>query len=334
MTVAVLCSATSTFLGALNIVVTLLRREPKEPLSLSAWGQLLAGILNLLFLPVLAAGSALLLSDRVAGTHFFTIEGDPILYQHLFWLFGHPEVYVLILPAWGLVADVLAEHAGRPPFWRRGTVGAMIAVTALSGLVYGHHMFLTGFGELPRIAFETLTLAIGLPSTIIFANWVLTLARGRVRWGVPLLYALGVVLVFGAGGLTGLLLGATASDVWLHDTLWVVGHFHLTMAAATFLAIFAAIRQQFPTLFPGRTLNPTLGGVHAVGSFVLFTLTFGGLLYAGWAGQLRRLYDPFQYGFLAYLADANRWTSWAAFALGAVQLVFVVDFTRALVRRA
>ncbi len=332
MILAILVAGASTFMGALNYLVTLLRRPDKSDLSLSAWGQLLTAVLNLLFVPVLAAGSLLLLSDRTAGTHFFTIAGDPILYQHLFWIFGHPEVYVLILPAWGIVGDVLAGASGREPFWRRGTVGAMIAVTVLSGLVYGHHMFQTGFGPLPRIAFETLTLAIGIPSTVIFINWLQTLARGAIRFTVPMLFALGVVVVFALGGLTGIMLGAAATDVHLHDTLWVVGHFHLTMAAATYLASFAAIYLYFPTLF-GRPLDATLGVLHATTSFAFLLLTFSGQLVAGWEGQLRRLYDPFQYGFLAHLASLNRWTSWFAFALAASQLFFVVNFFRTLARR-
>ncbi len=339
MIAAILTTGVATILGAVNFVTTVItKRAPGmrwTRLPLTVWGLWLTSILNVLFVPVLAAASLLLLLDRVAGTQFFIAgaagAGDPLLYQHLFWIFGHPEVYILILPVWGILGDLLATFARKPAFWYRGSVGAMIAVASLSGLVYGHHMFQSGLGPMLGTAFEVLTLAISGPAVILYVNWLGTLWRGSIRLTVPMLFALGTVFVFGAGGLTGLYLGAITTDIHLHDSMWVVGHFHMIMAAATFLGAFAAITYWFPKIF-GRELHRGLGIIHFAGSLVFLVLTFSLMLLAGYAGQPRRLYDPFQYEFVAHLAGVNALTTYAAFALGAFQLVFVVNFVYSLLR--
>jgi cytochrome c oxidase subunit 1 len=331
----VVCAALSSFLGAVNTVVTVVRcRAPGMTwgrLPLTVWGMFYTGVLNLLFIPVVAAATVMLLMDRLAGTNFFLAGaavvaggGDPMLYQHLFWMFGHPEVYILILPAWGMIGDFVAFFSRRPAHGYRGTVLAMGAVSALSGLVYAHHLFTSGMSPLLGRAFMTLTLIISLPATVMFLNWLMTLWRGSVRLTAPMLAALATMVVFGLGGITGLVLGAVATDIPLHGTMWVVGHFHLTMGAASFLAVFAGLYFWFPKMF-GRTLHAGLSKAHVVASTVLFIAVFGGQLLTGYAGQIRRLYDPYQYTFLRHRLELNQWTSFAAFALGLTQVLFVVN---------
>ncbi len=330
----VVCAALSSFLGAINYVVTVVRcRAPGMTwgrLPLTVWGLFLTSVLNLLFIPVVAAATGLLLLDRLTGTRFF-LEGaavvgggDPMLYQHLFWLFGHPEVYILILPGWGMIGDFVAFFSRKPAHGYRGTVLAMCTVSSLSGLVYAHHLFTSGMSPMLGRAFMTLTLVISLPSTVMFLNWMMTVWRGSVRLTAPMLAAVGAMVVFGLGGITGLALGAVATDIPLHGTMWVVGHFHLTMGAASFLAVFAGLYFWFPKMF-GRTLHAGLSKAHVVLSAVLFLAVFGGQLLTGYAGQLRRLYDPYQYAFLKHLLELNQWTSFAAFALGLTQVLFVVN---------
>lgn len=330
MMIAVFVVGVSTILGAINYITTVLTHRAQGMtlmrMPLSIWGLFLTAILNALFVPVLAIAALLLYLDRVYGTHFFTpAVGDPILYQHLFWLFGHPEVYILILPVWGIMSDLFSYFARKPAYWYRGSVYAMIAVTTMSGMVYGHHLYQTGLGPLVGTAFEALTLTISVPAVVLFANWLCTLWRGSIRFELPMLFAIGTMVVFAVGGLTGLYLGAITSDIYLHDSLWVVGHFHLIMGAATLLGSFAAIYYWFPKMF-GRMMNRRAGQVHFFGTLIFALLTFGGMLVAGYSGQGRRLFDPFQYEFIVHLKSANLYTSYAAFALGAVQLVFAGNF--------
>jgi cytochrome c oxidase subunit 1 len=340
----VVCAALSSFLGAVNTVVTVVRcRAPGMTwgrLPLTVWGMFYTGVLNLLFIPVVAAATVMLLMDRLAGTNFFLAGaavvaggGDPMLYQHLFWMFGHPEVYILILPAWGMIGDFVAFFSRRPAHGYRGTVLAMGAVSALSGLVYAHHLFTSGMSPLLGRAFMTLTLIISLPATVMFLNWLMTLWRGSVRLTAPMLAALATMVVFGLGGITGLVLGAVATDIPLHGTMWVVGHFHLTMGAASFLAVFAGLYFWFPKMF-GRQLHAGLSKAHVLSSAVLFLAVFGGQLATGYAGQIRRLYDPYQYTFLKHLLELNQWTSFAAFALALSQGLFVVNLVWTLRRKA
>jgi cytochrome c oxidase subunit 1 len=325
-------------MGAINYVTTVIRlRAPGMTymrLPLSVWGLWLTSILNVLFVPVLGAAALLLLLDRMFGTQFFIAGaaavrggGDPILFQHLFWIFGHPEVYILILPAWGFVGDIVSFFSRKPAYWYKGSVGAMCLVTILSAIVYGHHMFTTGMNPMLGKAFMTLTLIISVPAELLFLNWLHTLWKGSIRTPTPMLFALGVVFVFALGGLTGIYLATISTDLYLHDTMFVVGHFHLTMAAATFLGILAALHFWFPKLF-GTQLHEGLGKWHFWLSLIFITLLFVGQLAVGVAGQPRRLWDPHQYGFLRHLAPLNRWTSYFGFALGLSQLLFVYNFFR------
>jgi cytochrome c oxidase subunit 1 len=339
--VAIYLNGTSSVMGAVNYITTIIReRAPGMTwmrLPLTVWGLLMTSILNALFVPVLAAGMVLLFFDRVFGTQFFiagsTIKGggDPILYQHLFWLFGHPEVYILILPAWGIVSDLLSFFARKPAYGYRVTVGAFVAVTTLSSLVYGHHMFVTGMSPLLGESFMVLTMIISVPAVIIFLNWLGTLWRGAMRFDAPMLYCLGLVFTFAIGGLTGLFLADIVADMYLHDTYFVVGHFHLIMAAAVLLAIFAGIHFWFPKMF-GRMMNEPLGKLHFWLTVIPLNLVFGGQLVIGYAGMQRRLYDPSVYEFLQHLLPLNQMISRAAFVLGAAQLIFVGNFFYSLAR--
>jgi cytochrome c oxidase subunit I len=340
MVAAIFVTGVATIMGGINFITTVIRlRAPGMTylrMPLTVWGQFLTAILNVLFVPVLGAAALLLLMDRLLGTQFFIAGaaavkggGDPILFQHLFWIFGHPEVYILILPAWGIVADLLAFFSRKPAHWYKGTVLSMSAVTVLSGLVYGHHMFQTGMSPLLGQGFTALTLIISVPAEVLFLNWLRTLHQGSIRLTVPMLFALAMVFVFGVGGLTGLYLGAAAPDIYLHDTMFVVGHFHFTMAAATFFASLAGLYFWYPKMF-GRMLNPTLGKVHFWFSAVGVTLVFGGQLLVGYAGQNRRLWNPFAYDLFKPLQPLNRWTSYFAFILFAAQLLFVWNFLSSL----
>jgi cytochrome c oxidase subunit 1 len=333
---AIFVTGAATIMGAINYVTTVIRfRAPGMTymrMPLTVWGLWLTSILNVLFVPVLGAAALLLFLDRVFGSQFFIAGaasvrggGDPILFQHLFWIFGHPEVYILILPAWGFVSDLVAFFSRKPAYWYRGSVLAMVAVTVLSAIVYGHHMFVTGMNPMLGKAFMILTLIISAPAELLFLNWLHTIWKGSNRLHTPMLFTLGVVFVFAMGGLTGIYLATISTDLYLHDTMFVVGHFHLTMAAASFLATFAAIYYWFPKMF-GRLLDERLGKLHFWFSLIFMTLLFFGQLAVGYAGQPRRLWDPHQYAFLKHLAPLNRWTSWFGFVLGVSQLLFVVNF--------
>ena len=335
---ALFVTGVASIMGAINYITTVIRfRAPGMTwmrMPATVWGLWLTSILNALFVPVLGSAGLMLLFDRHFGTQFFVTGanggiGDPILFQHLFWIFGHPEVYILILPIWGFVIDFMSFFARKPAYWYKGSVYAMIAVSVLSAVVYGHHMFVTGMSPLLGQAFMLLTLVISVPAEILFLNWLHTLWKGSIRLTVPMLFALGTVFVFGLGGLTGIYLGTISTDLYLHDTMWVVGHFHLTMASAAFLGSFGALYFWFPKMF-GREMNQKLGNVHFWFSVIGVTAVFCGQLLAGYNGQQRRLYDPFQYTYISHLRELNQYTSYFAFALGLGQLAFVVNFFHAI----
>ena len=334
--IAILFTGCGTILGAINHIATIVRRRAPGMgyfrMPLTVWGLWMTSILNVLFVPVLAVGTVLLLLDRIAGTRFFEAGmsaahggGDPVLYQHMFWIFGHPEVYILILPVWGVVSDLLAVFARKPAYGYRSTALAMVAITVLSGLVYGHHMFTTGLRPILAQAFMTLTVLISIPSAILFINWLGTLWQGSIRFSAPMIYCLGVVVVFAAGGLTGMFLGAVTTDIYLHDTFFVVGHFHFVMAAAVLLGGFAAIHFWFPKAF-GRMMNERVARVHAIGSVALLVIVFGAMLLLGWGGMLRRSYNASAYTYVAHVTGLNKAVTHAAFALFAVQFLFIGNF--------
>ena len=341
--VALYFAGSSTIMGAINYITTVIRlRAPGMgwfDMPLTIWGMWLTAVLNALFVPVLTAGAILLLFDRLFGTNFYSSAsmgksaGDPILWQHLFWIFGHPEVYILILPAWGIVSDLLAYFARKPAFGYRVTALAMIAITILSAVVYGHHMFTTGMSPMLSESFMTLTMIISIPAEIFFLNWLHTLWRGSLRLTSAMLFSIGVVFVFGLGGLTGLYLAAIGTDLYLHDTYFVVGHFHLTMAAAVLFGSFAAIYFWFPKMF-GRMMDERLGKLHFWTSIVPLTALFCLMLAIGYSGMHRRIYGIYQYGYLQHLQPLNEWITVSALTLGAAQILFVFNFFRSLVAGA
>lgn len=326
----------SSTMGAINYITTIIvLRAPGMgyfDMPLTVWGLWLTAILNAIFLPVLGAGVLLLMFDRVFGTQFFLAgaaatsgAGDPVLFQHVFWIFGHPEVYILILPAWGIVSDLLSFFARKPAFGAKATALAMTAITVLSTLVYGHHMFTTQMSPLLTQSFMTLTMTISIPSAIFFANWLGTIWRGSIRFDSPMLFALGVVFVFGLGGLTGLYLATVTTDIYLHDTYFVVGHFHYTMAASVLLGGFAAIYFWMPKMF-GVMCNETLAKIHFWGTMLGLNGVFMGMMIVGYAGMHRRIYNPFIYEHLQRLIPINEFITWSAITMGLFQIVFVVNF--------
>jgi cytochrome c oxidase subunit 1 len=331
--IAVSLAACSTLLGAINFAATiaLCRADGLTwlRLPLSVWGWFLASLLNVVFLPVLLVATGLLLSDRVFGTAFFARDGDPMLYQHLFWIFGHPEVYVLILPIWGIVSDLLAIFSRKPAWFYNGTVASLCCITALSGLVYGHHLYQSGLSPLLGRSFMALTLLISMPAMLMVLNWLQTLRGGALEFQTPMLFALGTLLVFSVGGISGLSLAAVITNLYLHNTLYVVGHFHLTLAGSALLGLYAALYYWFPHVF-GRALDERWGRVHFALTLVLFVLVFSGLLLAGYSGQPRRLADPYAYDFVKPLRSLNQWTTHLAFLLGLAQLIFVANVVKAL----
>ncbi|MFA6237438.1 MAG: cbb3-type cytochrome c oxidase subunit I [Bacteriovorax sp.] len=333
---AIFVLGVSSTMGAINYIATIITlRAPGMgyfDMPLTVWGLWLTAVLNALFLPVLGAGVLLLTFDRVFGTTFFLAgaaatsgSGDPVLFQHVFWIFGHPEVYILILPAWGIVSDLLSFFARKPAFGAKATALSMTTITFLSTLVYGHHMYTTQMSPLLTQSFMMLTMTISIPSAVFFANWLGTLWKGSIRFHTPMLFALGVVFVFGLGGLTGLYLATVSTDLYLHDTYFVVGHFHYTMAASVLLGGFAATYFWFPKMF-GRMLNERLGKIHFWISMLGLNGVFMGMMIMGWAGMHRRIYNPFVYEFLQKLIPINSFVTWSAILMGFGQLFFVYNY--------
>jgi len=341
-TLALTLAGTSSMMGAINYIITVVRlRAPgmtyfKMPLTV--WGLWLTSILNAIFVPVIAAGLILLLMDRTIGTQFFisgglaTVDGgDPLLYQHVFWIFGHPEVYILILPAWGIVSDLLSVFSRKPAFGYKVTAIAMTTVASLSMLVWGHHMYTTGMSPLLGKSFMFLTLLISIPSAMFFFNWLGTLWKGSIKFDPPMLFAMSVMWVFGIGGLTGLYNATITADIYLHDTMFVVGHFHYTMAASVLFGSFAAIYFWFPKMFD-RKMNPFLGKLHFWVSFIPLNYVFFNMMVLGYGGHHRRIYDPSNYDFLKPMMWLNEYITWFAIALGLAQLIFVYNFIHSMLK--
>lgn len=335
-TLALFILGISSTMGAVNYITTIIvLRAPGMgyfDMPLSIWGLGLTAILNAIFLPVLGAGLLLLIFDRVFGTTFFLAgaaatsgTGDPILFQHVFWIFGHPEVYILILPAWGIVSDLLSFFARKPAFGAKATALAMTSITILSTVVYGHHMYTTQMSPLLTQSFMTLTMTISIPSAIFFANWLGTIWKGSIKFPTPMIFSLGVVFVFGLGGLTGLYLATVTTDLYLHDTYFVVGHFHYTMAASVLLGGYAAVYFWMPKMF-GKMLNETLGHIHFWLTFLGLNGVFMGMMIVGYAGMHRRIYNPFVYEFLERLIPMNTFVTYSALLMGVAQFFFVINF--------
>ncbi len=332
-------------MGGLNYVTTIFNLRAKGMslmrMPLTIWSLLIASIIGLLAFPPLTAAAILLLLDRHFGTSFYLPEGlyiagelipngggSPLLWQHLFWFLGHPEVYVLILPALGITFEVLVPFARRPAFGYRTTVWCLVAIAGLSMVVWGHHMFTSGMNPLVGEFFSIGTLLITIPSTVIGVNMIATLWGGKLRLTTAAMFAIGTICFFGVGGFGGLFLGNAAADIQLHDTAFVVGHFHFMIGGVTFLGLLAGSYYWFPKMF-GRVLNETLGKLHFWLTVVPFYGVFGTMHFYGLAGAPRRYYNLTQYG---YLDSVNGWmplvtTSFAA-AMVVGQCFFLLNLTK------
>ena len=341
---------TSSLLGSINMIVTILQlRAPgltMMRLPFFLWAQLITSFLLLLAFPPLQAATVLQLMDRLAGTSFFlptglvvsgeriaaTGGGSPLLWQHLFWFLAHPEVYVLILPAFGIVAEVIANATRKPLWGYRGMVGAALFMGFMSFLVWAHHMFLTGMGPTMSAFFQVTTMIISIPSVILVSSLLLSLYGGSIRFTVPAVFALAFLPMFGIGGLTGLPLGLAASDIPLHDTYYVIGHFHYVVAPGTMFALFAGIYYWFPKV-AGRRMNDRLGYLHFAGSFLGMNGVFLPMFVQGLAGINRRLYDGGRsYPHAAGLAPLYTWQWWFVVVLGLSQLFFIANLAWSLAR--
>jgi cytochrome c oxidase subunit 1 len=321
----------SSILGAVNYISTVINlRAPGMTwfrLPLSIWALFITAILVLLAIPILSGGLIMLLFDQTLGTHFFLPAqgGQPLLWQHLFWFFGHPEVYILILPAMGFVSDILANGARKPIFGYHSMVYAIIAIGFLGWIVWGHHMFQSGMNPALGTSFMVATMFIAVPSAIKTFNWMGTLWRGNIRFTVPVMHAIAFVAMFVIGGLSGVFMASTPVDIFLHDTYFIVAHIHYVLFGGSLFALFAAITFWYPKMF-GKMMNPGLGKVHFWLTFIFYNMTFFPMHQLGLQGHMRRIYDPTIYQFLEHLGGLNRFITISAFLLFAAQLIFVVNF--------
>ncbi len=328
-------------MGGLNYVVTVLQARTRGMtlmrLPLTVWGIFMATVLALLAFPALFVSAIMMILDHSLGTSFFMPAivsmgeqmdhegGSPVLFQHLFWFFGHPEVYIVALPAFGIVSDLISVHARKNIFGYRMMVWAIIAIGALSFVVWAHHMYVSGMNPMFGFFFATTTLIIAIPTALKVYNWVLTLWRGNIRLTVPMLFAIGFVFTFINGGLTGLFLGNVVVDVPLSDTYFVVAHFHMVMAVSPILVVFGAIYHWYPKI-TGRMLNDTLGKFHFWVTFLGTYAIYYPMHYLGFLGVPRRYYAMGNTDFIPQSAqDINAAITIAALVVGAVQVVFLYN---------
>ena len=336
--VGVVLLITSSLLGAINFIVTIIQlRVPGLTwmrLPFFIWAQLVTSFLLLLAFPPLEAAGIFQLLDRVIGTHFFDpyMGGSVLLYQHLFWFLAHPEVYVLILPAMGIVAEIIANNTRKPLWGYKSMVYSSLWLGFMSFIVWAHHLFLTGMGPTMSSFFQITTMIISVPSVVIITALLVSLWGGSIRFNTPMLFALSFLPMFAIGGLTGLPLGLATSDIHLHDTYYVIGHFHHVVAPGTIFAIFAGLYFWFPKI-TGKAMNEPLGKIHFWGSLICMNGIFLPMYLQGLAGVSRRLANGgYDYAHAKDVLYLNEIMSISAFLLFAFQLFFIVNFFWTLFR--
>jgi len=337
--IAIFCGA--SLMGAINFIATTVDLRAKGMklmrMPLTCWSWLVTAILGLLGFAVLLSAGILLLLDRLAGTSFFLPAGlmvndrilthnggSPLLWQHLFWFFGHPEVYIAILPGMGVTSHLLSTFARKPIFGYKAMVYAILSIGFLGFLVWGHHMFMSGMNPYSAMAFATLTMCIGVPSAIKTFNWLGTLWHGQIHFTTAMMFALGFVSLFVTGGVSGIFLGQPALDLFFHDTYFVVGHFHMIMGVAAIFGMFAGTFYWFPKV-TGRLMNETLGKIHFYLTFIGVYCIFTPMHFLGIAGNPRRYADFTNVEYLGKLIPIHQFMSWAAYITAVAQIIFLIN---------
>ena len=331
----------SQLLGGINYITTVINLRTEgmsfSRLPLTIWAFFITAVLGLLSFPVLFAAALLLVFDRSFGTSFYLSEiyingealpnvgGSPILFQHLFWFLGHPEVYIVILPALGITSEIISTNSRKPIFGYRAMIGSILAIAFLSFIVWAHHMFVTGMNPFLGSIFMFLTLIIAVPSAVKAFNYITTLWKGNIVFTPAMLFSIGLVSFFISGGLTGLFLGNSAVDITLHDTYFVVAHFHLVMGSAAFFGLLAGVYHWFPKMF-GRMMDEKLGYIHFWFTFIGVYLVFFPLHYIGIAGFPRRYYSFTSFDAFSSFTDLNAFVSVAAILTFSAQFIFLFNF--------
>lgn len=335
-------NAASSLMGAVNFITTIINlRAPGMDffkLPLFIWSQFIVAVLLILSFPVLTAGLFMLLADRWIGTTFFLpkgllVSGQPLangggnvlLWQHIFWFLGHPEVYVLVLPGMGIASEILSVFSRKPIFGYRAMVIAMASIAGLGFIVWAHHMFQSGMNPYLAMAFMTSTMMIAMPSGVKVFNWLTTIWRGSLRLRSPMLYALAFVSLFVVGGLSGIFMAATPVDVHIHDTYFIVAHFHYVVFGGSIFAIFGGLIYWFPKMY-GRMMNEFFCKAHFALTFIGFNLVFFPMHIIGAHGHMRRIADPTVYEFLKPVQHWNVFITHSAMLLGAAQLIFIANY--------
>jgi cytochrome c oxidase subunit 1 len=331
----------SSLLGSLNYIVTIINLRTKgmsmTRLPLTIWAFLVTAILGVLSFPVLFAAALLLIFDRSFGTSFYLSDiyiggqaleyngGSPILYEHLFWFLGHPEVYIVLLPALGITSEVIATNARKPIFGYRAMIASILGIAFLSFIVWGHHMFITGMNPFLGSVFVFTTLLVAIPSAVKAFNYITTLWKGDLKFTPAMLFAIGLVSFFITGGVTGIILGDSALDINVHDTYFVVAHFHLVMGSATIFGMFAGVYHWFPKMF-GKMMNKKLGYVHFWITFIGAYGVFFPMHFLGLAGVPRRYYSNTEFPIFNDLVDINVMVTWFAILAAVAQAIFLFNF--------
>ena len=331
----------SSLLGGLNYIVTILNLRTKgmsmSRLPLTIWAIFITAILGVLSFPVLLSACLLLVFDRTFGTSFYLSDiiiggealhhtgGSPILFEHLFWFLGHPEVYIILLPALGIVSEVMSVNSRKPIFGYKAMVLALIAIAFLSFIVWGHHMFITGMDPFLGSVFTFTTLLIAIPSAVKVFNYLATLWKASIRFTPAMLFAIAFVSTFITGGLTGLILGDSALDINVHDTYFVVGHFHIVMGLSAIYGMFAGVYHWFPKMY-GRMMNKKLGYLHFWVTFICAYGVFFPMHFLGLAGLPRRYYTNSHFPMFDELTDINQLITTFAIVGGLIQFIFVFNF--------